>query len=137
MRFILLTVVAAATVSSASHTASAVPAHCQQIFQQCLDKTPFGSAAHCIRAEMKCDWDARHAQPDAITGAGRRVPKGDRPGKRPIYGPENRTLPADTPTTNSGVAAANPSKKSLTAAPGNAIPTQLAERLRRLQSQQR
>jgi hypothetical protein len=136
MRLVLLIAVTAAAVSGVSHMASAVPAHCVRIFEQCMEKNPFNTAAHCVRAEKKCDWDARHARPDAITGAGPRAPKGDRPGKRPIYGPENRTLPAETSTTSSGSAATSVWKNSPLAAPRDTTPAQLAERLRRLQQQQ-
>ena len=166
MREILTVTIVLAAIGTDLRFASAMTPHCEQASLVCIENTPPGqSAQHCRTAWLKCEWDALH-NPDAITSAGRRVPRGEKPKKKPIYGPEDRAMPDAAAATNSatakttgGAASGGTLGASQSAAPASgatlsgsnasaasaiksgitkpaAIPPQLAERLRRLQHQQ-
>jgi hypothetical protein len=121
-------------------SAFAVPMTCEQIFQKCLaDAPPMTPAPHCVRLVMKCE--DKYKNPDAISGAGPRVPRGEK-GEKPGKGGTKLTSPGGVKINAGGALAAAP--RSATAAGGavsggnsvgvkqEAVPAQLSERLRRL-----
>jgi hypothetical protein len=154
MRQVITVSIVLAAIGGLVQSASAVPTSCEKNYQKCMDNTPWGqTTAPCLRAVLKCEADARN-NPDAITSAGPRVPRGEKPGKGPGKGGTKLTSSSNT-TNNAGALAATPtamkpagvatSVGAASAATTNntnrtvgkpePIPSQLAERLRRLQRQ--
>ena len=151
---ITVSIVLVAVIGGLVQAAFAAPTSCEKNYQKCMDNTPFGqSTAGCLRAVLKCEADARNT-PDAITSAGPRVPKGEKPGKGPGKGGTKLTSSGNT-TNNAGALAATPAaaKPAAVATSGgaasgattnnanriagkpDAVPSQLAERPRRTQRQ--
>jgi hypothetical protein len=119
---------------------------CEQIFQKCLaDAPPMTPAPHCLSLVLKCEEKARN--PDAISGAGPRVPrgqKGEKPEKAPGKGGTKLTSPGGVKSNAGGalVATARSSTTTgsavtsggtLSGVKQEAVPAQFADRLRRLQ----
>src|SRR5262245_24870682 len=111
MRQIITVSIVLAAVGGLVQSASAVPTSCEKNYQKCMDSTPWGqTTAPCLRAVLKCEADARN-NPDAITSAGPRLPrgeKGEKPGKGPGKGGTNLTSPGNVKTNASGALAATP-----------------------------
>lgn len=158
MRQVITVSIVLAAIGGLVQSASAVPTSCEKNYQKCMDNTPWGqTTAPCLRAVLKCEADARN-NPDAITSAGPRVPrgeKGEKPGKGPGKGGTKLTSPSNVKTNASGALASTPAatkpasaatsggaasgaatnNAKQTAGKPEAVPPQLAERLRRMQRQ--
>lgn len=152
MRQVIAIAVALASVTGLVRSASAEAMTCEQRFQTCLDKTPWGqSGEKCLRAVLKCEADARN-NPDAITSAGPRVPRGEKPtkpgkggtkltssGSRPTNVGALAAVPGLVATKPAGVAVSGVASPASATSNANraigkseAVPPQLADRLRRL-----
>jgi hypothetical protein len=149
---ITASIVLVAVIGGLVQAAFATPTSCEKNYQKCMDNTPWGqTTAPCLRAVLKCEADARN-NPDAITSAGPRVPRGEKPGKGPgkngtkLTSSGNMTnnagtlastpaaiKPAGVATSGAAASGAAMNNANRTAGKPEPVPSQLAERLRRLQ----